>query len=106
RTLNQQQGGAWHLWEKEQLLLGLARRGALEGGGELSTSAEAAAAWDKAQAQQGAALAPDLAAADLLRELSDEDGALIRLGAGQYTFLHPTFQEYLAASLLAADDAP
>lgn len=106
RTLNQQQGGAWHLWEKEQLLLGLARRGALEGGGELTTTTEAEAAWGEAQTQQGAALAPDLAAADLLRELSDEDGALIRLGAGQYTFLHPTFQEYLGASLLAAADAP
>lgn len=88
RTLNQQHGGAWHLWEKEQLLLGLARLGALEGGGEVVTAADAAAVWSAIESRHRdhrEALDP----AELLRALSDEDGALIRPGLDQYTLFIP-----------------
>lgn len=101
RTLNLRRAGDY-LWPKEQLLLALARMGILEGHGEVITPGELAEAWDRVIAGMPAsdrARAP--AAGELQEMLSAQDGVLIRLGDGQYSFLHPTFQEYLAAALLA-----
>lgn len=96
RTLKQDQGG-WHLREKERLLVGLAQYGLLQGHGEIVTRSEIDALW--ARLSTGP---ESISPADLTRELSERDGALHRLGEDDYTLLHPTVQEYLAAVLLAA----
>ena len=96
RTLNQEQGG-WHLREKERLLIGVAQHGTLQGHGDIVTRSEIEALWSRLS------LGPEtVAAEELTRELSERDGALHRLGESEYTLLHPTVQEYLAATLLAA----
>ncbi len=93
---------AWHWWAKERLLLGLARHGTLGGHGEIFTSADMRSIWEADHLVTHDPAGPDM----LLRDLVEGDGVLLRVAEDQYTFLHPTFQEYLAACTIATMPPP
>lgn len=96
KTLNQQRS-YWHLIEKERLLLGLAREGTLKGQAERMTWARAEALWAEAPASLRAT-----PLGELVRELSEQDGLLVRQGEGELSFLHSMFSAYLSAKLVTA----
>ncbi len=98
-TLSQRRGGR-HLWLKERIALELARQGVLEGRGELLGMEDMEQVWVANRHLWLAHLSDNMNPVSLLREMNEEDGLLIRLGEGQFTFLHGTIQDYLSATLL------
>lgn len=90
-----------YLWQKERLLLALAQREVERGRREIITAAEVDAVWHTLPASDRVGAAP----VTLIDDLSRGDGFLLPIGQGQYTFYHPMFQDYLAASWLASEDA-
>jgi hypothetical protein len=90
--------GSRHLWAKEQVLLELTQRRLLEDRGEILSSEDVKHAYEALPSSERDVTT----SAGLLRELNEQDGLLIWLNEGQYSFLHPTFQEYLATTLVAA----
>lgn len=100
KTLNQQRS-FWHLIEKERLLLGLAREQMLKGQDERMTSRQIEALWTEAPSSLR-----QTAVDGLVRELSEQDGLLVRQGIGEFTFLHAMFPAYLAAKLVAVMPPP
>jgi hypothetical protein len=98
-------GGRCWLDAKDRLLLALARRIVLEGGGETFTAAEVAQLRTQARSQSRGETTDnihDATADELLQGLSAGVGLLVREGVDRYRFLHPTFAAYLAARLVAA----
>lgn len=90
-----------HLWLKELVMLELARRNVLHGQAEVITLEDLEQAMGTV-AREYHRESDVPAAAALLDELTEQDGVLTRLGSGLFAFQHPTLQEYLAASLVAA----
>lgn len=95
KTLNQQRS-FWHLIEKERLLLGLAREGTLKGHEERVTLGQIETLWSEAPSSLR-----QTPVDELIHELCEGDGLLVRQGDGEFTFLHTMFPAYLAAKLVA-----
>lgn len=66
------------------------------------SSTEFEQAYNVAQSKWSEKERNSSSSAFLLSELSEQDGILSRLAEDQYAFIHPTFQEYLASTLIAA----
>ena len=94
-----------HLDAKMEVLLALAHRGVLAGEErqQIFTVAEFTEVYATVGRNLSLSEVNSTDALDLLGELSgqDGDGILSRLAEDQYIFVHPTIQEYLAATLIA-----
>lgn len=92
---------------KMDVLLELARVGVLESEKrkQIFTVAEFKQVYMTVRQNVSLSEASRTDALDLLSELSGQngDGILSRLAEDQYTFAHPTIQEYLAATLIATE---
>ena len=85
------------LWPKEQLLVHLAWNTFFGGRRQIIGESEVQTAW-QALPQLAQVMGDE---SSILSELSGQDGFLPQAGEGQYSFYHPIFQEYLAATWMA-----
>jgi hypothetical protein len=91
-TLDLRRGGR-HLWNKERLLRALATECMRESQSQVFDESSVTRICAQLSQESDIECLPD----QLLSELLQEDGTVIALEPGRYTFMHPTFLEYLAA---------